>query len=102
MDGFRMISEKLYHHSGNVHNNVIPKTFNLSENYPNPFNPMTTIKFDLPAASKVNIKIYGILGRIVKELVNETKDAGSYAVSFDGTNFASGVYFYRIEADENN
>ncbi len=48
--------------------------------------------------TKVTIKVYDILGKLVKELVNEYKEAGSYTVKFDGTNFASGVYFYRIEA----
>lgn len=77
---------------------IIPKSFDLKQNYPNPFNPITNIKFDLPKDIFVTIKIYDILGREVKTLVNEFKNAGSYIVSFNGSEFASGVYFYRIQA----
>jgi hypothetical protein len=81
-------------------NNIIPNQFALSQNYPNPFNPETTIKYALPRDVKVVIKIYDILGREVSTLVNEFKKAGYYEVKFNGSNFASGVYFYRIEAQE--
>jgi len=81
----------------------IPLVFKLSQNYPNPFNPVTKINYDLPKDSKVKIVIYDILGREVKRLVNsEFKTAGSYIVDFNASNFASGVYFYRIEAEEPN
>jgi len=81
----------------------IPLVFRLSQNYPNPFNPVTKINYDLPKDSKVNIVIYDILGREVKRLVNsELKTAGSYIVDFNASNYASGVYFYRIEAEEPN
>ena len=93
-----MINELIYGLKGDVHQNAIPTVFSLSQNYPNPFNPLTKINYTLPVGTKVNIKIYDILGRLVKELVNEFKDAGAYTVSFDGSGFASGVYFYRIEA----
>ncbi len=76
----------------------IPTVFKLHQNYPNPFNPSATIKYDLPKDTKVTIKIYDILGREIRTLVNEFKQAGYYQAIFDGTNFASGVYFYRIEA----
>jgi len=76
----------------------VPKEFNLSQNYPNPFNPVTNIKYDLPKDIFVKIKIYDLLGREIKTLVNEYKQAGSYLVSFNGSEFASGIYFYRIEA----
>lgn len=79
-------------------NEIIPKEFSLSQNYLNPFNPLTKINYSLPQGVKVSIKVYDILGRLVKEIVNEYKDAGNYTVIFDGTNYASGVYFYRIEA----
>ncbi len=81
----------------NKNNNVLPTQFMLSQNYPNPFNPSTTIKYALPKDVKVIIKIYDILGREVQTLVNEFKKAGYYDVKFNGSNFASGVYFYRIE-----
>ncbi len=77
---------------------VIPVAFSLSQNYPNPFNPGTTIKFELPVASQVDLTVYDILGRKVKVLVDERKDAGAYEVKFDALEMASGVYFYRMQA----
>jgi len=79
-------------------NENIPQKFNLQQNYPNPFNPVTNIKYDLPKDVYVKINIYDLLGREIKTLVNEFKQAGSYLISFNGTEFASGVYFYRIQA----
>ncbi len=76
---------------------IIPAKFELYQNYPNPFNPTTTIKFDVPDPVQVNIKIYDLLGREVWSY-KEFKTAGRYSVSFDGSNLASGIYFYRIEA----
>ncbi|RPI13221.1 MAG: T9SS C-terminal target domain-containing protein, partial [Ignavibacteriae bacterium] len=87
--------------SGNGVNNNIPQTFALSQNYPNPFNPVTKINYDLPKDCKVTMVIYDILGREVLMLVNnEFKKAGRYTAIFNGSNLASGVYFYRIEADK--
>ena len=73
-----------------------PATFALHQNYPNPFNPATTIKFSLAWAENVNIKVYDITGKVVSELVNSRFKEGSHTVKFDGSNLASGVYFYRI------
>jgi hypothetical protein len=81
-----------------VVNQQIPLTNKLYNNYPNPFNPITTIKYDIAKNANVKITIYNILGQQVKLLVDEFKKAGSYDVKFDATNLASGVYFYRIEA----
>jgi len=78
----------------------LPDQFLLYQNYPNPFNPTATIRYDLPKDAKVLIKVYDIIGREVRKLVDEFKKAGSYTVSFDGTNLASGIYFYRIEAGD--
>jgi len=85
-----------------------PKEFNLSQNYPNPFNPMTTIKFALPEASKVNLKVYSVMGEEVVELVNEEKPAGFHQVEFsarggsapggNASKLSSGIYFYEINA----
>lgn len=80
-------------------NNSMPRQFELHQNYPNPFNPVTTIKYDLPNNVKVTIRIYDLLGReLVTLLNNEYKAAGIYEVKWNASNYASGVYFYRIEA----
>ena len=73
-------------------------SFALEQNYPNPFNPNTTITYALPRSSDVRLSVYDILGREVSVLVNERRDAGVHEVKFDGTNLASGVYMYRIQA----
>ena len=81
--------------------NVVPTTYSLSQNYPNPFNPVTKINYELPKDGKVKLVIYDILGRQMKSLVNnEFKQAGRYTVEFNGTQFASGVYFYRIQVED--
>ncbi len=77
----------------------IPKDFVLQQNYPNPFNPSTTIKFAVPKTSHVNIKIYDLTGQEVSTLVNEMKDAGTYEIKFDARTLASGIYLYRMVAD---
>lgn len=87
--------------TGSVTGNEMPLKFALYQNYPNPFNPITTIKYDLPKDANVKIKIYDLLGREVQSLVqNELKKAGSYQIEWNAGNFASGVYFYRIEAGD--
>ncbi|MBI5402707.1 MAG: T9SS type A sorting domain-containing protein [Ignavibacteriae bacterium] len=78
---------------------IIPNEYSLKQNYPNPFNPVTKISFDLPKSGLVTLKIYDVVGREVKTLVNEVKNAGSYAVQFDGAAFSSGTYFYRLESN---
>jgi hypothetical protein len=78
----------------------IPTRFSLHQNYPNPFNPTTTIKFDLPKDVKVKITVFDILGREVETLVNELKKAGSYSLHVSAEGWASGVYFYKIEAGD--
>ncbi|NIW44733.1 MAG: T9SS type A sorting domain-containing protein [candidate division Zixibacteria bacterium] len=78
----------------------MPTVFFLHQNYPNPFNPTTTIRIDLPHAAKVKLEIFNILGQRVAILLNEHKPAGHHEVKFDGREFASGVYFYRIQTTE--
>ena len=78
----------------------LPVKFKLHQNYPNPFNPVSTIKFDIPKVSKVLIRIYDLLGREVRTLVNEVKQPGFYEAVFDGRKHASGLYIYRIEAGQ--
>jgi CubicO group peptidase (beta-lactamase class C family) len=75
-----------------------PKAIFLSQNYPNPFNPVTMIKYQLPMVSEVDLSIYNILGQKVATLVNERQKAGMYQFEWEASGFASGVYYYRIEA----
>ena len=69
------------------------------QNYPNPFNPQTTISYTVPKTANVKLSVFDIQGKEVVTLVNESKTAGSYNVSFDGSDFASGVYFYKLQAN---
>lgn len=99
-DAMKKIREKMGHKEGSVTNVNIPKEFNLSQNYPNPFNPLTKINYSVPQNITVTLKVYDILGRLVKTLVNEYQNAGSYIVTFDGSGLASGIYFYKLEAGD--
>ena len=71
----------------------------LYQNYPNPFNPVTTISFDVPKRMNVNISIYDVTGKLVGNLLNEQKNEGKYSISFDASNFSSGVYFYKLTTE---
>jgi predicted GH43/DUF377 family glycosyl hydrolase len=84
----------------NEFNQVLPRNFDLSQNYPNPFNPVTMITYQLPMINDVDLSIYNVLGQKVGTLVNERKQAGDHQVEWDASGFASGVYYYRIEAGE--
>ncbi len=66
------------------------------DNYPNPFNPSTTIRYQIPQDEQISLKVYDMLGREVAQLVNEEKRAGEYTVSFDGSKLSSGVYIYKL------
>ncbi len=79
-------------------NNAFKQNILISQNYPNPFNPTTNIRYEIPRNAEVTIKIYDLLGKEVFNL-NEYKQAGSYEVKFDGSNLASGMYFYSIKAE---
>ncbi len=76
----------------------IPTEYKLFTNYPNPFNPSTKIKFDLPNSSIVRINVFDITGRMINEIFNMNLQAGSYETEFNGANLSSGIYYYRIEA----
>lgn len=80
-------------------NNVIPERFELKQNYPNPFNPITKIDFSVPKNEFVTIKIYDVSGREIFTLLNETKAAGNYSVSFNSQNLSSGIYFYTMRTN---
>jgi hypothetical protein len=79
---------------------LVPKSFKLGQNYPNPFNPITAIGYQLSAVSDVELSIYNLLGQKVATLVSEKQKAGSHQVEWDGGNFSSGVYYYRIKAGD--
>jgi hypothetical protein len=91
-------------------NNQIPEQFSLSQNYPNPFNPVTKIRFSIPpykggktavsGRGDVSLVIFDILGREVTTLVNERLNPGVYEVEFNGTNYPSGVYFYKLSVTD--
>jgi hypothetical protein len=86
--------------TGFENNNLnLPDKYFLYQNYPNPFNPITKIDYDLPKDGNVKLIIYDIIGREIKSLVNEFKQAGNYTVEFNGNNLASGIYFYKIQVE---
>ncbi|MEO8512976.1 MAG: T9SS type A sorting domain-containing protein [Ignavibacteria bacterium] len=76
-----------------------PHNFEMSQNYPNPSNPKSKINFEIPVDGRVTIKVYDIIGREVYSLLDGNRAADYYTVEFDGTNLASGVYFYRIAVE---
>src|SRR5205085_9879602 len=80
-------------------NNSIPEFFNLYQNYPNPFNPVTRIQYAVPKEGNVKLIVYDMLGKEISTLVNQRSQPGRYEVEFDASNLASGVYFYKIEAE---
>jgi hypothetical protein len=78
----------------------VPDRFYLYTNYPNPFNPITKIKFDIASKTNVKLLVYDLLGRVVETLINEELRAGKYELLFDAYGLSSGVYFYTIIAGE--
>ncbi|MDZ4713792.1 MAG: YCF48-related protein [bacterium] len=89
-----------YSVSVNNSNTLVADKFYLSQNYPNPFNPNTIINYELKVTNYVTLKIFDINGKEVSTPVNQNQVAGNYAVTFDGSNFPSGVYFYDLTAGE--
>jgi len=84
-----------------IHSSVLqkaPKFYLLVQNYPNPFNPSTTIHYEIPNNGFVTLKVYDILGREVKTLVNQYESKGRYNVNFNASNLASGIYIYRLQS----
>jgi hypothetical protein len=80
-------------------NTNIPASFNLYQNFPNPFNPATSIKFDIAKSGNVKLVVFDMLGREVKIILNEKLNPGTYQVSFEGSNLSSGVYFYQLQSE---
>ena len=76
----------------------VPGQFTLEQNFPNPFNPLTVIRYGIPEQSRVTVKVFDMLGKLIATLVDETKHAGSYEVTWDAGRVASGVYFYEMTA----
>jgi hypothetical protein len=76
-----------------------PETYSLEQNFPNPFNPSTTIRFGLPVKSNVSIKVFNSLGQMIEEIVNGQFEAGYHSVMFNAANLSSGIYYYRIETE---
>jgi hypothetical protein len=72
--------------------------YSLTQNFPNPFNPSTTIQYTIPQSGEVRLSVFNGLGEEVKTLVNETKEPGVYEVEFSANEFPSGIYFYKIQA----
>ncbi len=82
-------------YGGEVGNNI-QYEFKIYQNYPNPFNPITNIRFSIPENNLVELKVFNVFGQEILNLVNEYKNAGDYIVSFDASNFPSGIYYYGI------
>ena len=82
--------------------NTLPKEFALAQNYPNPFNPSTVIAYQLPTASDVRLELYDVLGRKISTLVNTRQAAGYYTFTLNASNLATGIYFYRLQANATN
>ena len=76
-----------------------PNELRLFQNYPNPFNPNTNIEFDLPASGYTVLKVYNSVGQLVQTMVDQNLQAGKHTYNFNANQFASGIYFYRIEFD---
>lgn len=91
---FRINPTGIYQYSSEL-----PKEFRLFNNFPNPFNPSTKIRFDIPKNTNVKISVYDLTGRVISQLVNDNFNAGSYEFTWNAVNLASGVYFYRLETE---
>ncbi|RKY55326.1 MAG: hypothetical protein DRP89_03555 [Candidatus Neomarinimicrobiota bacterium] len=90
-----------YHDFSGINNddtNTIPQTIKLLQNYPNPFNPVTTIEFSIPNAAFVNITVCDIMGRVIKNLVEEHFNAGNYSIKWDAADLPSGIYLITMSS----
>ena len=96
-DHFPKVTDYSFNIPTNVNDKITPDESRLDQNFPNPFNPSTIIKYSVPGAGFVSIAVYDILGREVTTLVNEYKPAGKFSVKFNATNLPSGVYVYQLK-----
>jgi hypothetical protein len=78
----------------------LPEKYSLLQNFPNPFNPSTTINFSIPEASLVSLKVFNSLGQEIETLVSKELNAGNYKYDWDAKNFSSGIYFYKMQAGD--
>ncbi|MFH2030163.1 MAG: T9SS type A sorting domain-containing protein [Bacteroidota bacterium] len=97
-DIFTFTTDRRYITTGEIELAPNPENYRLMQNYPNPFNPSTVIKFQVPSSKFIKLQVYDMLGREIKTLVNEYKTSGNYEVEFDGSQLASGIYFYQLQA----
>jgi hypothetical protein len=81
-------------------NSEIPENYSLNQNYPNPFNPSTTISFNLQNREFINLKVYDLNGKLVRNLINDFYSGGSYDIIFDGSDLSSGIYYYSLTAGD--
>ena len=96
--GFIGITDKILTSSEGV-NPDLPVQFDLSQNYPNPFNPSTNIQFSLPKISDVKLEVFNSIGVLVATVIDDQKQAGFHTVRFDASRYSSGMYFYRLIAN---
>jgi hypothetical protein len=77
---------------------ALPTSFSLEQNFPNPFNPTTTIQFSIPQTSKVDLMVYDALGKEIVSLVRGTRQSGTYQILLDASRLATGIYYYKLTA----
>ncbi len=107
--GFIFIGSKTYADENNSYNKQLDgigsgvtgnaDDYKLYQNYPNPFNPVTKISYKLNTEGFVSLKVYNLVGQVVATLVNETKEAGVYSVTFDGSQLTTGIYLYKLQVN---
>ncbi|HPN38544.1 MAG TPA: T9SS type A sorting domain-containing protein [Melioribacteraceae bacterium] len=94
---------KIYKYTDNTSSvaslNLTADNYSLQQNYPNPFNPSTKIQFNIPKESAINLSVYNMLGQLVTIIYNGKLKSGTHNFEFDGSNFSSGIYFYKLETD---
>jgi hypothetical protein len=85
--------------ASNSNESLLPKVYAISQNFPNPFNPITSIRFSLPFDSRIKISVYNALGELVANLADEIEQAGNHAITWNASGMSSGLYIYTIEAE---